>query len=74
VTVAMYISIKSLDAKRTSFRKNTPQTAWLSATIAIRSLAGVAKWQTQRTQNPPRQLVRVRIPLPAPTQEYIRSI
>src|SRR3954447_25002869 len=28
--------------------------------------AGVAKWQTHRTQNATRKLVRVRIPLPAP--------
>ena len=29
--------------------------------------AGVAKWQTHRTQNATRKLVRVRIPLPAPS-------
>jgi hypothetical protein len=29
--------------------------------------AGVAKWQTQSTQNAPPQGVRVRIPLPVPT-------
>ena len=45
----------------------------LRYTGARQTPAGVAKWQTQRTQNAPGKPVRVRIPLPAPTPQKSRD-